>query len=71
MDKLLHLIVSYVVVFILNKKVSLITSVVITILFGVFKELFDYMRYGLFNLHDIMFNLIGILIFTISITFKK
>lgn len=68
MDKLLHCIVSFLLVIVFyNFDGSLYNASLLTLIIGIFKEIYDYIDYGLFSNEDIIADVIGIIIGAILI----
>jgi hypothetical protein len=64
-DKILHCTISFILVYLINKRIPRSIAIAITIGLGILKELLDLYTYGLFSFTDIIFNLIGIGIYAL------
>ncbi len=60
MDKLLHLVCSYAILLTLYHLIGLLLAVVLTVVIGLLKEIYDAKFESGFSIGDIVFNIIGV-----------
>ena len=69
-DKITHFFVSYAMILTLTLFIGIVPSVVITLITGMAKELYDKHDYGLFSWPDLIADMLGILAAIVVILIK-